>query len=431
MTSGRRVAVNFGWLLGGRGTAAVVTLAATVLTARALGADGFGIVILIHTAALVIRQLCSLKTAEAVVRFGVPLRDRRNHEMWSRLLAATVRLDLLTALLAAIVFTGAILVSGPLFELDPALRDAAWAYVLAIAFTWTGTAKGALRVLDRYALLSGLLVVGSVVRLAGVLYAGSTGAPPHWYVVIWAAALLVEHLFVLLFAGRALRPEISSLASYGLRQAFNVEPRLRSFLKIIYWQSNLDVFPRQIVTLLVGAYFGAAGAGIFRLARDLAEVLGKPVVLLRQAIFPDLSRLWEQDAQRFLRLTSRVSGTMLAIGSVFVVAALLVGGPLLELLAGREYRAGADVLALLLGAATLELGGAALRPASYTLGREGVVLRIQAWALAVYFPVFFALAEPVGLSAAGWAALAGAAVSLIGLTFLVRRTVRTAGLENR
>lgn len=423
MSGGRRLAVNFGWLLGGRGAAALVTLAATVLTARALGADGFGTVILIHTAALVIRQLCNVKTAEAVIRFGVPLRDHGAAGGWPRLLAGTVRIDALTAALAALVAAAVNAWVGPAVGLDPALAAAAWLYVAVLPFTGTGTARGALRVLDRYALLGGLLTTGSVVRLAGVLYAVAVGAPAHYFVMIWAAGLLAEHLVVLVFAGWALRGELAAVAAGGLRQVFALEPRLGRFLNVVYWQSNLDVFPRHVVTLLVGAYFGTAGAGIFRLARDLADVLGKPVALLRQAIFPDLSRLWERDTARFVRLTYRVSGAMLAVGAVFVVAALIAGGPLLELLAGAEYRRGTAVLALLLAAATLELGGAALRPASYTLGREGTVLVIQACTLVLYLPVFFVLAGPLGLAAAGWAAAAASAVNLAGLTWLVRRAV--------
>lgn len=299
-------------------------------------------------------------------------------------------------------------------------------YVLALALTATGSARGALRVLDRYALLGALLVLGPAARLAGVVCAVSVDAPVYWFVVVWAAGLLVEHVVVLVFAWRALRPEMPVIAAHGLGQVFELEPRLKRFLTVIYWQSNLDVFPRHVATLLVGAYFGTAGAGVFRLARDLAEVLGKPVSLLRQAIFPDLSRMWQRDVQRFVRLTYRVSVAMLAVGGVFVAAGLIAGGPLLELLAGPEYRSGAAVLALLLGAAALELGGAPLRPASYTLGREGTVLAVQAGALLVYLPVFFALAAPLGLQAAGWAAVAASAVSLAGLTWLVRRSVNAA-----
>lgn len=426
MNSGRRLAVNFGLLLGGRGTAALVTLAATVLTARALGPESFGGVILVHTAALVIRQLCSVKTAEAVIRFGVPLRDRAVEGAWPRLLAGTIRIDLLAALLAAAVAAAANLMAGPALGLDPALQGAAWAYVAALLFTGTGSAKGALRVLDRYALLAGLLMIGPAARLAGVLYALGAGAPVHVYVIIWAAGLLVEHAVVLIFAARALRPERAAIAAGGLRQVFELEPRLGRFLKVIYWQSNLDAFPRHGITLLVGAYFGAAGAGIFRLSRDLAEVLGRPVALLRQAIFPDLSRLWVQDPARFVRLTCQVGAAMLALGSVFVAGALVAGGALLAMLAGPDYERGAAVLALLLAAATLELGGAALRPASYTLGREGTVLGIQACGLVVYVAVFFALAGPAGLDAAGWAAVAASLVSVSALAMLVRQAVRAA-----
>lgn len=426
MSSGRKVAANFAWLLGGRGGAAVMTLAATVLTARALGADAFGAVILVHTSVLVIRQLCTVKTAEAVVRFGVPLRDQSDGIGWPRLLAGTVRVDVLAALAAAAAAAGTNLFAAPLFGVDPALRTAAWLYVPALALAATGSAKGALRVLDRYALLGGLLTSGPTVRLAGVAYAVATGAPVHVFVMVWAAGLLVEHVVVLVFAWRSLRREVPAILEHGLKQVFALEPRLGRFLTVIYWQSNLDVIPRHVATLLTGAVFGTAGAGVFRLARDLADVLGKPVALLRQAIFPDLARLWQRDMRRFARLTWQVSIAMLGTGSVFVAAALVVGEPLLALLAGPEYLAGASVLALLLGAATLELGGAALRPASYTLGREATVLGIQCGAVLFYVPVFFGLAGPLGLPAAGWAAVAASAVNLAGLAWLVRRSVRRA-----
>ncbi|HSH43235.1 MAG TPA: hypothetical protein VK973_14020 [Arenicellales bacterium] len=426
MSGGRRLAANFGWLLGGRGSAAMVTLAVTVLSARELGPETFGVVILIHTAVLVIRQLCTVKTAEAVIRFGVPLRDAPGDRGWPRLLAGAVRIDMLGALLAAAVAAAVNYLAAPLLNLDPAMQWAAWAYVPALAVSASGSARGTLRVLDRYALLGILLMGGPLVRLAGILFVISAGLEAWWYVVVWAAGLFAEHVVVLLFAGRALRRELPVVLGCGMRQAFELEPRLGRFLKVVYWQSNLDVFPRQGVTLLVGAWFGAGGAGVFRLARDLAEVLGKPVALLRQAIFPDLARLWERDTKRFVQLTWRVSAAMLALGAVFVAAALVAGPVLLELLAGPAYRAGGAVLALLLGAAALELGGAALRPASYTLGREATVLAIQFCSLVVYVPVFVALAGPVGLQAAGWAAVAAAAVNLGGLTWLVRRAVRHA-----
>jgi len=426
VTSGRRIAVNFAWLLGGRGGAALATLAATVLAARALGAEQFGILVLIHTSALVARQLCNIKTAEAVIRFGVPLRERGEEAGWRRLLAATFRLDLASALLAATAAALMVALAGPLFGLEQTLQGAAWAYVAALAFTAAGTAKGALRVLDRYLLLSGQLLAGPLIRLAGVLWAVALDAGVHWYVLLWAAALLVEYLTALLVAWWVLRPDMRAALAVSLGAVFRAEPRLGGFLKIVYWQSNLDVFPRQVTTLLVGLCFGPEGAGVFRLARDLAEVLGKPVTLLRQAIFPDLSRLWRRDATRFVQMTTRVSVVMLATGSVFVLAALLAGGPLLALLAGPEYRAGAAVLALLLGAATLDLGGATLRPASYTLGRETAVLKIQALATGVYFIVFLVAAQPLGLVAAGWAALAMAATGLACLILLVRRAVASA-----
>ena len=64
----RRLLTNFSWLAGGRTSGALLSLAATALAARALGAAEFGLVVLVHAAALMIRQLCNVKTSEAVIR---------------------------------------------------------------------------------------------------------------------------------------------------------------------------------------------------------------------------------------------------------------------------------------------------------------------------------------------------------------------------
>ena len=65
----KRLLTNFSWLAGGRTTGALMALAATALAARALGAAEFGLVVMIHAAALMIRNLANVKN----VRGGDPL----------------------------------------------------------------------------------------------------------------------------------------------------------------------------------------------------------------------------------------------------------------------------------------------------------------------------------------------------------------------
>ena len=428
MSVTRRVARNFGWLLSGRGAGALLALAATALMARNLGPEPFGLVILLHTAAHILRHLCSVKSSEAAIRFGQHLLDRKDDRnqptaAWLDLIGALFRFDLLIALSAATLAAAGLVFAAEPMGLPADMADAAWIYVAAMICTATGAAKGALRGLDRYRLLSVQLMAAPALRLAGVAACIGFAAPIEWYVTVWGASLLLEHALLLTSAAPYLRlPKLGT----PIRPALATQPKLAPFLKAVYWQSNLDMVPRHGATLAVGLLFGAHSAGIYRLARDIAEVVSKPVILLRQAIFPDLTELWSQNKSAFLSLTWRASAVLALAGGVFVLAALAFGADLLALLAGEPFRAGATLLALLLGAAALELGAAPLRPASYAMDGVVQVLILQSMAVALFFAVLFATKPLIGLDGAGWAALASASASFCGMVWLVRRTAQRA-----
>ena len=428
---GARVAKNFGWLLTGRTATALVNLAALSLMARALSLEAFGLVLLLNACALMIRQIFSLHLGDAVVMYGVALLERRRSADWSALLGALFRLDALAALPAGAV-AAILLLTGPvllaeagIFRLEQSLQNASWCYVAALLVPANGTANGSLMALNRYRLLGALPLAGPLLRLASIAAAAQLGLQAPWYVAVWALTLALNQLLVLAAAALVLRRrDEAPNFRRPLRQTFSDCPGSVSFVKTIYWQTNLDQLPRQAALLLMGGLFGAESAGLFRYVRDLSEALRKPVVLLRNAIFPDLSSLWRQDRRAFSRLAWRVSLGLIALGSLFVLAALGFGGALLTLLAGAPFAAGAALLAMLLGAAALDLGGAALRPTSYAMGRARQVLRIQLAATALYFAALLVASDSTGLEAAGWAALLSSAFSLAGVSWLVRQTQR-------
>lgn len=430
---GARVARNLGWLLGSRGGGALIMLAALTLMARTLGAADFGVVLLLHTSALVIRQLCNLRASEATIMYGMPLVEGKRTTDWAALLGALFRLDALTSLLAGAV-AATLLVVGPglfaaagLFDLSWELQMACWSYVAALLLPANGTAVGSLRVLNHYRLHSAIQLTGPVARLVGIAACGLMGLALPWYVLVWALALGLEQAAVLSAAALILlrrreAPNLSAPIGRVLRRHKDAP----GFLKTVYWQSNFDMLPRHASMLLAGGLFGADGAGIFRYVRDAVEVLQKPAALLRDAIFPDLRSLRDRDHAAFLRLTWRSCLVLLPLGGVFVVAALLGGEFFLETLAGREFATGAGLLTLLVGAATLDLGGAALRPANYAMDKAKQVLGVQLAATALYFVALPALSGTAGLEAAGWAALLAALCNLAGLSWLLPRTQQRA-----
>ena len=74
-----RALKNFGVLMGGRAVAGVLSVVALTLAARLLGAADFGVLVLVHTTAELIRGLLNFKPSETVVRYGVKAFDEQDH----------------------------------------------------------------------------------------------------------------------------------------------------------------------------------------------------------------------------------------------------------------------------------------------------------------------------------------------------------------
>lgn len=419
----QRILRNFGLLLRGRGIAAVLAVAATAATARALGPEGFGIVALVHAYVLFVRGLLNFQPFEAVVRFGVPLLEGGRPQALKRLLLACVKVDALTSLAAAALAIAAAPLAGWWLDWERPVVLAAMGYSAALLASGDGTAKGLLRLFDRFDALGNQLTVGPLLRAIGAGLAWSLHAGLWAFIAVWALAYWAENLYLIARGWWEYRQRIGGSLRVPREAAAGEEefPGLRRFLWITYWQSNLDLLFKHLPTLLAGALLGSAGAGLFRLARDLAGVLAKPAVLVRQVVFLDLTRAAHRGDAEFAHIAYRTALIGGAVGLLFVLVSMLVGAPLLEHFVGAQFLAAAPVLSLLLLGSAFDLAGAPLRSAAYAIGRAGGLLRIHIATTALYLVLFAVLTEWHGLPGAGVATAIASAAAVAGAVWLLWR----------
>ncbi len=419
----RRILGNFGLLLRGRGIAVVFVFAATVLTARNLGPADFGLVVLVHAYALFVRGMLNFQPFESVVRYGVPLHENDDRAGLRHLLWLSLKVDVACALGAVALALSAAPLAAWLLNWDRSVLHAALLYGLVLLTTANGAAKGVLRLFDRFDLLGRQLMIGPLIRLLGVGLAWWLDAGVGGYVLAWAAGYGAENLYLNLTGWREYRTRIGgrlrpSQPAASHREAF---PGLSRFLWVTYWQSNLDLIGKHLPTLLAGALLGSLGAGLFRLAQQLASVLAKPAVLIRQVVFLDQTRLHhrgDRDFARVTRLTALLAG---AVGGVFVLLSLFFGEPLLRIFVGEAFVPAAPLMTLLLLASGLELASAPLRSAAYAVGKAGALLRLHVLTTLLYLALFFALSSATGLIGAGIAAAVAAVAALAGQIRLLSR----------
>jgi O-antigen/teichoic acid export membrane protein len=418
---------NFGFLLRGRGIAAVMLLGATALMARGLGVVEFGLVVLMQTYVLLVRGLLNVKQFQAIIRYGVPAHDANDTRALRRLISICRRVDFRTSIAATTLAVVMAPLLGPAMGLDSDQVVLLTIYSLVLLTSANITDIGILRLFDRFDILGKKEAIGPIIRFLGVALAWWVDAALPAYVVVLAIAYVAENIYLSWSGRREYRarigpaPEGEGTGDATMDEFFE----LRNFLWVTYWQSNIDLIPKHISVLLAGWLLGPAEAGLLRLARQFSSLLSKPAVLIRQVVFLDLTRSWNQGSSDFKLLAYRTAMLGGGIGALFVVGGHFYGASLLHALVGAEFVAAAPVLTLLLLAATFELTASSLRSAAYAIGYASHVLRLSVLSAVIYLALFASLVSQLGLVGAGWAACGAAAIPLVVMALLIRGSVRT------
>ncbi|MBT8071624.1 MAG: oligosaccharide flippase family protein, partial [Gammaproteobacteria bacterium] len=333
-SASKRVLRNFGIVLRGRGIAAIFTLLATALMANALQATEFGLVILLHTYVLAVRGILNFRTYEAVVRFGVPLHENGDNNGLRKLFRITTLIDLFSGIAATLAGVFAAGLAGHFLHWDAQMISLAGIYSLVMLTTVINTPNGILRLYDRFDALSVFYTVGPAIRLTGVLIAWLLNAEMHVFIFIWGAAFVLENTWLIVRGHLELKRHSAGHIWRGgsWREVRETSSEFRHFIAVVYWQTNIDLLPKHVSVLLAGSLLGPAAAGMFRLARDFSSILSKPAMMLREVLFPDLSRILHNEAEGFHKLGFRAVRAAGVAGLLLVLLSIPAAGPLLGLI---------------------------------------------------------------------------------------------------
>ncbi|MSP99813.1 MAG: hypothetical protein EXR38_04855 [Methylotenera sp.] len=423
-----RVLANFWILIRGRGAAAIMAFGATALMARSLGPAEFGMVILMQTYVLLIRALFDFGSVDAVVRFGVPAHDISDKPTLGRLIKLCRRIDKQASIAATLLAFFLAPFAGPSMGMNNLQVMILMGYSLVLLTTRTGTAAGILRLYDRFDILGKQMAIAPTIRFLGVAVAWWLNAPILVFAVIWASAYAAENIYMLWHARHKYNTHIKqALAGARFKDAkLSDFDGLRNFLWVSYWQSNLDVLPKHITTVLVGYLLGPAEAGLLRLARELSSMLAKPAILIRQVVFVDLSRSWHQGSNAFNLVAYRTAILGGALGLLFVLTSYFFGEHLLSSLLGNQFIGAKDVLTLMLLAASIDLAASPIRSALYAMGNASKALQLHMACTVIYLLMLNILTRQLGLIGAGLAAIIAAALTLVGMLLLMWKKEKSA-----
>jgi O-antigen/teichoic acid export membrane protein len=418
----KSIAISFGKVLRGRGFAGVFAAISTALTAHALPVEQFGLIILLHTYIKVVKGIFNFRTFESIVRYGVPLHDQGDEPKLKSLLRSTTMIDVSSSLAATVFGVAMVPLAAVLLNWDPQVTRWAGLYALIIITTGVNTSNGILRLYDRFDALGVQYTVGPLVRMVLVMLAWAMGGDMMMFLLAWGVAYCAGNIYMFTRGMLELKIRLSTpfLEGFRWREILNRDREFWRFIAVVYWQATVDLVPKQLSTLLAGNLLGPAAAGMFRLAREISTVLNRPATLLRDVLFPNLTRAWHSEEADFKKLPYRASLIAGSVGCLIAVFAWFVGEPLLALI-GEDYVPAVPLMVLLLVAASFELASAPLRAAAYAMGKASTLLRIHILGIGVYIPLFYFITRFTGLIGPGLASLMTSVLTFVLTVRLIAR----------
>jgi O-antigen/teichoic acid export membrane protein len=395
-----------GGVLAGRVVGYIGSLVTLVVTARQLGADGRGAIVLIVTLVAFANILCTL---------GLPVAARLRLPSAGGGISLGHYLGLGALLVAgeAVLSPAAAAAFLPLAEVDVSGRLLATVAVLAAL-------SGSL-----YLLVGALLAYG---RLVAASFADGGGFALQGFLCVVAAALGVESFvgFVLVLAA-ALVPSIV-FALIGLARLGH---QLRPAADGPTWRRLLSTGLPSIGTaigesatfradrLVLGAFATPSIVGVYSVAATAAEMLRFLPASASQLVFYETARGAMQPSQ----LRRMVSAAVASVAAVGLAGALLAPRAV-ELAVGDDFIGAVTPFRILLLA---ELACAVyVLASSYLSGSDRVPLAARAAAvgLVVVLVADFSLIAAYGAAGAAWASVLAYGAMALAAGVLARRTAR-------
>jgi O-antigen/teichoic acid export membrane protein len=292
MTPIARIFRNAGLLVSAQFVVGITIFVQGVIVARSLDTSNYGVMGVVIAYALLVYRLFDCRVWEAITKFLPQFTGRDEYEAADAVLRFCFWLELVTGFLAAAaIWMSADWAERTIFHGSaPAslIRLASLLVVFRIPFE---ISKALLRLADRFDQLAKQIACMSVVHLLLVVAVCGIGPTVQRLLVIHLVTTAVSGVVFMVSAykaSRQLRLHILRTPRWSALQG-----HWREFLSFLV-MTNLNAtsrFANKIDLIVVGWFGTMSDVGIYQVALKATQFLAMPAASLRQAIFPEMSKL--------------------------------------------------------------------------------------------------------------------------------------------
>jgi O-antigen/teichoic acid export membrane protein len=397
----RRLWQNIGWLLGGRGFNAVMSLVYLALATRTLGLEGFGYFAIIIALGQTVTGLANFQTWQFVVRWGA------NGDGPADATGFAIALDILSVLMGTVAASFVVWTAQLWLPLPTELLWLTFTYCLISLLSIRTTPTGLLRLRFKFAKATAAEAVQPAIRAVGAILAFFYMPTVTGFVLAWAAAEVAVAAALWIIAAKEERIDLSRVS---LKRIPNSHPDAWRFVWSTNMSGSLTIAGKQVMILMVGSIGGEALAGGFRVASQLGQALVVLAQTISKAIYPELVHAKNEA----LVIARRMANVALVGGVLAVLLALFAGRWGLTAIAGAEFSGFYWAMVILAIAGAVELVGASLESLLVSAGKAHTAFFVRALPTVLALILLDAAIAWNGAKGAAFAVLGSSSLAVIG-----------------
>lgn len=357
---------NTKFLLSGSIITTLFGFIRTALTTRGLGIELFGILTIIISYVEVMVNATKFTPWYALIKFGSEAFNNDQKANFAGYVKQSLIFDGVSALLGFIVTNVFISVFSDYFSLQSDMRSYIELYSLVAFLDFTGTPIGVLRLLNkfRYFMVQNFITATLGVVGATVVYFLGGGIFEFIFVII--TSKLIGTIYIIIVMVIELRK--LDLLKYLRSPTQN----WKEFTKFTLWKhlTHIIAIPtKQLDIIIVSAVVTIEAAGIYKIIKQVAGMIGLLIDPIYYAIFPQFADLIAKEKRsklyRFAVKSAIVS--FLLVGSIALVIGSL--SPWwLGFVFGEQFSSGWIPLIVFLGVKVFEFSFNPIHPLFVALG---------------------------------------------------------------
>lgn len=333
----KKVLKNAVILLSGNMGANIFGLLSIAMFTHSQGTVLFGYYVLFLTFIEIIDKVFNFQTWQAFIKFATDFQVKKEEHNVLMLLKYSFLIDLISLIVASLV---ALSLSGfaiLFFDIPQEYYPLLLLMSLTILFKITEISTGVFRLYDRFTVQAKIAVYSSGIKLG--LFSIISLTSPSFEIFIYATIFcqFITMMMKYFYAKEILNEHDISIKNI-LVEKINITliKDLKIFSFIVY--NNFDVGVRMVSRQLDTLILGAEIVGIYKIAKELANIIAKLTDPIYQAIYPEFAKMLAKGKNIEAReMAKKISRFTAGVGLIFYGLFILLGQWAIILVFGPDF----------------------------------------------------------------------------------------------